>query len=284
MTSDLFIFNYFRCDQTQMSDDIFTACQKNQVKRLQELLEDGADVNQTDWDRGNTPIHWACAGGNLDSIELLLEFGADVNGQNKHGRTPLHCLISERYDKIALWLIQYCNADPHIPDKRGVSAYDLAQRFFQPEIDAAIKNRGKGFDDDERQESTESEEEVVVKTSPGREYNIFTKDTTKFKTVKIESFEDFSDVTISLCTSLGWPAKFSRYIDIYEHVTKVVGSKRYKKDRVCPPEAKVFEMADAWPESLNKDGQMTKELCFLYFDVKPGDKTPTQVHVAYSQI
>jgi len=267
-----------------MSDDIFTAAQKNQVKRLQELLEDGADVNQADWDRGNTPVHWACAGGNLDCIELLLEYGADINAQNKHGRTPLHCLISERYDKIALWLVQYCNADPHIPDKRGVSAYDLAQRFFQPEIDAAIKNRGQEVVGDKEDSTPSEEEEVVVATAPAREFKIFTKESGKFRVIKVESYEDFNDLIVSLCANLGWPAKYSRYIDINEHVTKVVGSKRYKKDRMCTPESKVFEIADAWPESKDKDGKMTKELCFFYFVVRQGDKTPTAIHVAYGQI
>jgi ankyrin repeat protein len=121
-----------------MSDDIFTAAEKNNVKRLEQFLADGIDVNLRDYDRHNTPIHWAASGGNLDAIELLLEYGADVNAQNKNGRTPLHCLISERFDKIALWLIKCCGADPHIPDKRGVSAYDLAQKFFQPEIDGVV--------------------------------------------------------------------------------------------------------------------------------------------------
>jgi hypothetical protein len=267
-----------------MSDDIFTACQKNQVKRLTELLEDGADVNQADWDRGNTPIHWACAGGNLDAIELLLEYGADVNSQNKHGRTPLHCLISERFDKIALWLIQYCNADPHIADKRAVSAYDLAQRFFQPEIDAAIKNRGQSFENPDDDNSTESSEEVVVAAVPAREVKLFTRDSGKFKVLKVEAYEDISDLIINLCSALGWPAKYSRYLEVFEHVTKVAGSKRYKKDRMCTPESKVFEVEESWPESKNKDGIMTKELCFFYFDVMKGDKTPTQVHVAYGQI
>lgn len=53
---------------------------------------------------------------------------------------------------------------------------------------------------------------------------------------------------------------------------------------MCTPEMKVWDIEAAWPESKNKDGVMTKELCFLYFDVMKGDKTPTQVHVAYGQI
>lgn len=155
-----------------MSDDIWTASETNNTKRLEELLQDGADVNEQDWDRGNTPIHWASARGNLDAIEILLEYGADINIQNKHGRTPLHVLVSERYDKIVLWLVQYCNADPHIPDKRGVTAYDLAQRFFQPEIDRAIANRAQV---DEEEEDVEEQESPTLLTSTNFESFLFKK-------------------------------------------------------------------------------------------------------------
>lgn len=122
-----------------MTDDIFELCKHNSGKRLQELLDEGANPNQVLTSLpllickvdtvGNTPLHFACTGGNLDCIELLLEYGADVNAQNSDGRTPLHRLYSERYDKIAEWLIG-CGADPHIADRRGVSAYDLAPKYY----------------------------------------------------------------------------------------------------------------------------------------------------------
>jgi len=156
--------------------------------------------------------------------------------------------------------------------------------FFQPEIDAAIKNRGQAFENPDDVTESSSAEEVVVPSTPSKEFKIFTKDSGKFKVIKVEGYEDVSDLIVNLCSALGWPTKYSRYIEIYEHVTKVVGSKRYKKDRMCTPESKVFEIEEAWPESKNKDGIMTRELCYLYFDVMKGDKTPTQVHVAYGQI
>jgi hypothetical protein len=86
-----------------------------------------------------------------------------------------------------------------------------------------------------------SEEEVVVPSVPAvrvlvklllilqREFKIFTKDSGKFKVIKVEAYEDISDLIVNLCSALGWQAKFSRYLEIYEHITKVVGSKRYKK-------------------------------------------------------
>jgi hypothetical protein len=134
--------------QTQMSYEIFTAAEANDIKKLKELIAKGADVNAEDWDRGSTPLMWACAKGNFQAIELLLDAGADVNKQNRQGRTALHNLVSLRYDKIAIWLVKR-GADPYIPDKKGFTPLDLALPFVQQEIKEALRKREQpGLDDD----------------------------------------------------------------------------------------------------------------------------------------
>jgi ankyrin repeat protein len=42
---------------------IFKWAQEGNVKELKRLLDNGEDPNKRDFDRGNTPLHWACAKG-----------------------------------------------------------------------------------------------------------------------------------------------------------------------------------------------------------------------------
>jgi len=249
-----------------MSDDIFTAAEQNNIKRLEELIQDGSDVNEPDWDRGSTPLHWACAKGNLDAIEVLLEYGAEINSQNKHGRTPLHCLISERYDKIALWLIQYCNADPHIQDKRGVSSFDLAQRFFQPEIEAALQNRAIDVGDEE-EDAHEGEEECEKE-----DMKIFTTNG-KFRVVSVTEFDSAGEVVTKMLKISNWPEQYLRFFDLVEVITKRVGSKRYKKQVSLNFTDNCWEKKAAWPGG---------ESCYFLISVKTD--APTKVHVIYDNL
>jgi len=252
---------------------------------------DGAAVNEQDWDRGNTPIHWAAARGNLDAIEVLLEFGADINIQNKHGRTPLHVLISERYDKIALWLIQYCNADPHIPDKRGVSAYDLAQHFFQPEIDNAISNRGTALQDDDEEEPEAAADDDLGGPGPGIDA-IEEKNATEhvpihsksgsYKTIPINPFTSVDQAVVTVIKKLAWPDKFFRHLELNELVTKTVGNKRYKKESKLDGSALVVDVMRKWPSYTTPDGKIMKENCHFVLAVKA--TAPSKVHVLYSQM
>lgn len=115
---------------------IFLAAEKNDVKTLKRLIEEeGIDPNIQDYDRKATPLHWASNKGHVEAIEYLIDQGADVNMQNKRGRTPLHNLVELKFDKIVLWLIKYCGADPYIEDNRGLRPYDLALNWFKEEID-----------------------------------------------------------------------------------------------------------------------------------------------------
>ena len=112
----LFLFKYSARMSVQYQ--IFEAAKTNNLHRVEELLDSGVDPNLKDFDSESTPLHLACANGGRyffllqfespkarQTMELLVKRGANVNAANKRGLTPLHNLISKRYDALALWLI-----------------------------------------------------------------------------------------------------------------------------------------------------------------------------------
>lgn len=55
------------------------ACRDDDLEKIRELLNQGADVNWRDVLNGSTGLHWATSNGNLAAVKLLLENGADPN-------------------------------------------------------------------------------------------------------------------------------------------------------------------------------------------------------------
>jgi ankyrin repeat protein len=81
------------------------------------LLAKGADVNVQD-EYGYTPIHWAAENGHTDVVSLLLEKGADVNVQDEDGVTPIFYAALEGHKETAR-ILQSNNADPKIKATSG---------------------------------------------------------------------------------------------------------------------------------------------------------------------
>ncbi|KYQ89073.1 ankyrin repeat-containing protein [Tieghemostelium lacteum] len=112
----------------------------NDVKKLREMIDCGADINMKEYEKGTTALHIASSRGHKQCIELLVSRGADVNVQDSRGVTPLHSLVTNRYDVLALWLIRQ-GASMNIKDKNGFSPYDLAQGWFQKEMVQASEGK-----------------------------------------------------------------------------------------------------------------------------------------------
>ena len=69
-------------------DDFYLAIRNNDLVRLKQLVQDGADVNLADR-HGESPLMYAATVGSLQAMEFLIAHGADVNAQNQFGSTAL---------------------------------------------------------------------------------------------------------------------------------------------------------------------------------------------------
>ncbi|KAK7495461.1 hypothetical protein BaRGS_00013400, partial [Batillaria attramentaria] len=72
------------------TEDLLDACNKNDIKKVKELINRGVSVNCHDSRNCETPLHVACRIGNEDLLKFLLNKGADVKAKNDKGFTPLH--------------------------------------------------------------------------------------------------------------------------------------------------------------------------------------------------
>jgi ankyrin repeat protein len=72
---------------------LYVAAEKNQLDKINFLLDNGADVNIKN-ERGITPLNVACDKNALEAVQLLIDRGADVNTRTNRGNTPLSCAAS----------------------------------------------------------------------------------------------------------------------------------------------------------------------------------------------
>ena len=140
--------------------DIYTACARNDVERVQRLIWDDSSVaGQTDH-FGSTPLHWAVRSDSIDcveellatdvsldiknrskrtpiqwaaehdsarSIRILATAGANVNTKDSKGRTPLHRATYEGRVAAIEALIE-CGADTAAVNNKGKTAFQIARK------------------------------------------------------------------------------------------------------------------------------------------------------------
>ncbi|CAK9168760.1 unnamed protein product [Ilex paraguariensis] len=74
---------------------LFMAC-RGDVKGVQDLLDDGTDVNSIDLD-GRTALHIAACEGHVDVAKLLLSRKANIDARDRWGSTPNRALDYNRF-------------------------------------------------------------------------------------------------------------------------------------------------------------------------------------------
>lgn len=101
----------FGIDQMATGTLLHRAALEGQAAQAEELLNDGADVNEPN-SAGYTPLHLAAAKGRLEMAELLLDRGAEINALEGLGLTPLHLAVQNRQSEmVALLLARFANTE-----------------------------------------------------------------------------------------------------------------------------------------------------------------------------
>ena len=81
------------------------ATKSNDIDYVRDLIEDGYDVNETNWTK-DTPLHIAARQNYLKIAKYLVYLGADLNIKNRLKQTPLDIAIIKGHKKIEQFLIR----------------------------------------------------------------------------------------------------------------------------------------------------------------------------------
>ncbi|GAG81362.1 unnamed protein product, partial [marine sediment metagenome] len=85
---------------------------QNNVGKVNDLLNQGADPNYVPDDAMVTPMHFAAQHNALEVIPLLVEAGAYIDSKTEpDGLTPLEIATMHGHDRIVQLLVAYYNDD-----------------------------------------------------------------------------------------------------------------------------------------------------------------------------
>jgi hypothetical protein len=115
---------------------LIIATYKNQIKVVEFLLKNNADVN-FDSPEG-TALIGACYKGNFEIVELLIQNKANVNVVGGNNISPLIFAVQSKNKKLVKLLVQN-GADQTIKDSAGRTAKDYAMLLELKDIAELLK-------------------------------------------------------------------------------------------------------------------------------------------------
>ena len=92
------------------------------------LIESGADVHAED-QKGWTSLHWAADWADKGSVTALVAAGANINAKDIQGKSALHILSTYNDYGIALTLLD-AGADVNAKDRRGWTPLDVVSNSY----------------------------------------------------------------------------------------------------------------------------------------------------------
>ncbi|UPL00265.1 hypothetical protein LCI18_011199 [Fusarium solani-melongenae] len=116
------------------------------VATLQQELDKGADLNDTDHEYEQTPLFWAAGKGHEDAVQLLIRYGADVNFIEPNlGRTPLLAATANGHEAVARHLIE-AGAHVNTRDASCVTPLIVAAKDGSISLVELLLNSGADID------------------------------------------------------------------------------------------------------------------------------------------
>lgn len=113
-------------DKKQPLAPILQAAKDGKVQELQTLIQQGADLNLQDPDKGMTALMYAIESGRAEATKLLLQSKANISLSNKKGTTALMFAALAGNMEIVRALLD-AGADPKAKDHAGQTALVLAR-------------------------------------------------------------------------------------------------------------------------------------------------------------
>ncbi|CAN9507156.1 unnamed protein product [Ophioblennius macclurei] len=133
---------------------------RGEVRRIKELIGEGADVNVKDF-AGWTALHEACNRGYYDVAKQLLAAGAEVNTKGLDDDTPLHDASNNGHFKVVKLLLRY-GGDPRQSNRKGETPLKVAN---SPTMLNLLLGKGT-YTSSEESSSESSEEEDAPSFAP----------------------------------------------------------------------------------------------------------------------
>ena len=109
---------------------LYDAAKASDQKRVQELVGQGADLEQTGGYLERTPLIFACCNDHLEVVRYLLEQGAKSDKTDKEGMTSLHIAAFNGNLEIVKLLMIY-GADLNARTNRGQLPIDFANEAIR---------------------------------------------------------------------------------------------------------------------------------------------------------
>ena len=120
-----------------LNSELIVASEDGDFVMMMRLLEQGADINQTN-SAGDTPLYVASEMGNVEVVKILLEKGADINKANIDGQTPLMMAVGMGHEEVVEALLEY-GANVNAKTNEGYTAFDMLYEDVFPEIATLLK-------------------------------------------------------------------------------------------------------------------------------------------------
>jgi uncharacterized protein len=107
-----------------LGSDLVQAATKGDVRAVERLLAEGADINTQD-DAGRTALCAASSYGSLKIVDILLRHGADVHSKDNAGWTALH-FVCYTHDIAIVKMLLEEGANTNAKDNAGMTPLHVA--------------------------------------------------------------------------------------------------------------------------------------------------------------